>query len=266
MVIKVSNPSLKKAESIKKERRMKSAKGAVSPRKKAPKKLYEKLIKLDPVLHGDTKIRNLGRYHFAKSIRTAPVNVVEFIAVGRQMPVLFMKGDPPVPVALMGLRRGENMMIDSKGNWRMDGYVPSFLRRYPFIIKRTDEGETEVYIDENANNLSKRTGEPLFVDAEATKTTERMAKHAAIYAKEQARTYQMCHYAQEKALFREGDLEIRASAERGIKLKGFISIDPEKLRNLDKDSVYHLWEMGWAGAVFAHLDSLGQFQSLLEKK
>lgn len=236
-----------------------------APKTKAIKKLYDQISPLNLENHGNLRLKQYGQYHFARSLRTCPVNVVEFIAVGRQMPILFMQGDPPVPVSLMGVRRGENLMIDPSGNWRLDGYVPSYLRRYPFIVRRDTAGEVELCIDEGARNLSTRTGDLLFDENAATRLTERMAKFAALYSKEQARTYQFCRFAKEKNLFREGDLEIRAGSEKGIRLKGFISIDPEKLRNIDDATIVQIWKMGWAGAIFAHLDSLGQFQNLLER-
>ncbi len=232
---------------------------------KSIKKLYDSVEVLSLENHQNLRLKQYGQYNFARSLRTCPVNVVEFIAIGRQMPILFMRGDPSVPIALMGVKRGENLMIDSTGKWRIEGYVPSYLRRYPFIVRRDDVGEVELCIDGNARNLSNRSGELLFDNNQATRITERMAKFSALYSKEQARTYQFCRFATEKNLFREGDLEIRAGSEKGIRLKGFISIDPEKLRSLDDASILHIWKMGWAGAIYAHLDSLGQFQNLLER-
>ncbi len=245
---------------------MNTAKNTDSKATRGIKKLYDNTVVLSVEKHQNLRLKQYGQYHFARSMRTCPVNVVEFIAVGRQMPILFMQGDPAVPVALMGVRRGENLMIDSTGKWRLEGYVPSYLRRYPFVVRRDDTGEVELCIDENARNLSQKNGDLLFDHQQATRLTERMAKFSALYSKEQARTYQFCRYLTEKKLFREGDLEIRAGAEKGIRLKGFISIDPEKLRSLDDEAIVHLWKMGWAGAIFAHLDSLGQFQNLLERK
>src|SRR5690606_11244135 len=79
---------------------------------------------------------------------------------------VFTGSEDASPVAILGLRGGENLFIDAHGRWANGMYVPAFVRRYPFILSRGGQGPTDytVCVDESFEGLSESEGEPLFDD------------------------------------------------------------------------------------------------------
>ena len=100
---------------------------------------------------------------FAGETNSVILAGVEFSEAAKEYPIVFTQaGDKVVPVALLGLRNEENLFVDDKGDW--DGrYIPSFVRRYPFVLAETGEtGQQAVCIDDAYE------GEPLFAREETT--------------------------------------------------------------------------------------------------
>ena len=100
---------------------------------------------------------------FAGETNSVILAGVEFCEAAKEYPIVFTQaGDKVVPVALLGLRNEENLFVDDKGDW--DGrYIPSFVRRYPFVLAETGEtGQQAVCIDDAYE------GEPLFAGEETT--------------------------------------------------------------------------------------------------
>ena len=69
-----------------------------------------------------------------------PINAVEFGLAVRHYPIVFTSADPALPVAVLGLRSGQNMFIGDDGAWESSNYVPAYIRRYPFIFMSSSDG------------------------------------------------------------------------------------------------------------------------------
>ena len=227
--------------------------------------LYQATEALNPTTHESLRFNGRGRYDFAKGLYSIPINIVEFVAMSRRLPILFVPGDPPLPIALLSLTPGENKMVDDNGRWRRGHYIPAYLRRYPFIIKQNKRGnDVELSVDRSTDILSEDGKEPLFKDGKPTPLMQKYANFAAIYSREQNRTHAFAKYCQQKKLFRDGPVDIKATSKRGIHLEGFQVIDSKRLQDLEDEEIIHIWRQGWAAILFAHLDSLGHFGNLLE--
>ena len=106
---------------------------------------------------------------FAGETNSVILAGVEFSEAAKEYPIVFTQaGDKVVPVAMLGLRNEENLFVDDKGGW--DGrYIPSFVRRYPFVLAETGEtGQQAVCIDDAYEGFNDDEGEPLFAGEETT--------------------------------------------------------------------------------------------------
>ena len=106
---------------------------------------------------------------FAGETNSVILAGVEFCEAAKEYPIVFTQaGDKVVPVALLGLRNEENLFVDDKGDW--DGrYIPSFVRRYPFVLAETGKtGQRAACIDEGFEGFNDDEGEPLFAGEETT--------------------------------------------------------------------------------------------------
>lgn len=94
---------------------------------------------------------------FAGETNSVILAGVEFSEAAKEYPIVFTQaGDKVVPVALLGLRNEENLFVDGKGGW--DGrYIPSFVRRYPFILAETGGDRPAVWPDRSVGDRRKET-------------------------------------------------------------------------------------------------------------
>jgi hypothetical protein len=126
---------------------------------------YSSVIPLDRERHRNLRLKSdAGQYAFAAKTHVIPALVDEFPAACRQLPIVFLTAaQKPSSVFLVGLRAGHNAFVTEQGNW-VDGYVPAFVRRYPFMLGETAEGGALACIDEKYKGLNGKIGERLFAD------------------------------------------------------------------------------------------------------
>mgnify|MGYP002144979420 CR=1 FL=1 len=70
-----------------------------------------------------------------------PLTVTEFANAALSFPIIFV-GDEKTPVAALGLNAGENLFIDAEGAYDTGVYIPAYIRRYPFVFSRSDDGKS----------------------------------------------------------------------------------------------------------------------------
>ena len=76
---------------------------------------------------------------FAGKTNSVILAGVEFSEAAKEYAIVFTQaGDKVVPVAMLGLRNEENLFVDDKGGWDVR-CIPSFVRRYPFVLAETGE-------------------------------------------------------------------------------------------------------------------------------
>ncbi|MBF0310890.1 MAG: SapC family protein, partial [Magnetococcales bacterium] len=86
---------------------------------------------------------------FAKGAHQVPALCSEFAVGCLHYPIVFARDSAGlvIPLFLLGYREGENLYLDKQGKWRVS-YVPSYVRRYPFILADGNEvtNEAQVWI------------------------------------------------------------------------------------------------------------------------
>ena len=228
---------------------------------------------LDRVQHRTVRL-DAGRVRFD---RTAGMNAlfitaVEFGDICREYPIVFVDagkgsdGEPEVaPMAVLGLKLGENLMLGADGTWGAR-YVPAILRAYPLAVVPVDATSYAVCIDAKAG-LAAETGERLFDDAgEPTAFLTERRGFVEEIEREAQRTRLLGRRLIELELLRSMRFDATLPDGNQLTVDGFLALDDQKLAALPDATVVELHRTGVLGLINAHQISLGLMRALVERR
>jgi hypothetical protein len=200
---------------------------------------YEKPVLLNRETHKNSKIAPSSSFAFASKANSLYLAGVEFIEACKEYPIVFTQvgSDKIVPVAMLGLRESENLFINAEGQWSA-GYIPAFVRRYPFVLAELEGQQMGVCIDEAYAGLNDKNGEALFDDkGNNTQFLQNALDFLNRYQVEYMRTDRFCQRLKDAGLLMEmGDKEAL--------------------------EIFRSGELSW---VYAHLVSLSNMNRLVDK-
>src|SRR5690349_9602721 len=67
-------------------------------------------------------------YRFAAETNSVPLLTSELATACKHYPIVFAISDIAQPLAVLGLRRGENLFVDGEGQWAGKHYIPAYVR------------------------------------------------------------------------------------------------------------------------------------------
>ena len=210
-------------------------------------------------------MRPATNFAYAAGTNSVPLLASEFFEAAREYPIVFARGEAgPVPAALLGLRAAENLYVDQAGKWDAR-YVPAFVRRYPFVPGKGAQGELLVCIDEASPCFGTKAGEPLFVEGKPSAQLDHAMKFLTEFHQAAAATELLGRRLQELGLLRQADSLAQLNDGTQFRLNGLSVVDETKLRALDRDAVQELFTSGTLAVVYAHLMSLGNLGTLVDR-
>ncbi|MQT13471.1 SapC family protein [Rhizobiales bacterium Sp-1] len=217
-------------------------------------------------------------FSFAAEATAIPIVANEFAVAGRHYPIVFANDATGLPLVVTGIEAGQNLFVTADGQWRAMHYVPSYVRRYPFIGMTTDEaGAIMLGIDSGSGRLTadvrREGGEPLFAsDGTPTDASRAAITFCEAYAIEHERTKAFVAALSEHKLLVERSATIRpAQARNGsegskapadISVGGFRLVDEAAFRALDRSVVADFYARGWLDLIVLHLASQFAWQDL----
>jgi hypothetical protein len=230
---------------------------------------------LNNVDHHDLRVILRYGAEFADNVATVPTFPTEFGDLQREYPIFFRK-DPATggfqAVALLGFQEGENLFLEG-GRWNAK-YLPGIVARGPFLIgfqERQVDGamrkEPVIHVDLDHSRVSRTEGQPVFLPQGGNTP----------YLQHVATVLRGIHEGLEvgKAMFAEFarleliepvKLEVNVSESEKYALDGLHTINQEKLRTLDDDSVLRLHRAGFLQGAYFVIASLGNVKSLMTVK
>ena len=219
--------------------------------------------------HRNLKITESGDYARYKDQHLIPIIGPDFFTLGAEFPVVFVKdgsGEQFVPVAIMGLREGQNLYCQTE-EWKAQ-VVPVRFGNAPFSIVRVDaEGDQlAVLIDEDSPMLSETEGTPLFKeDGERSEYLEQKVEYLIKTAQQIVQTEGICKIFKEKDLLATQQLQLqhRQDSPR-YNIDGVYTIDEQKLNALSDEDFLDLHKKGIIPLIYAHLSSLQQLRRVSE--
>ncbi|MEO5340797.1 MAG: SapC family protein [Magnetococcus sp. MYC-9] len=227
---------------------------------------YEQPVALNKERHRAFKIDNKGAsFAFARQTNSVIITGMEFVHIAKEYPIVFAKaGGRTIPLALLGLRNDENLFVSDAGHWDAR-YIPAFVRRYPFVLADSGDGNLAVCIDEGFPGFNSETGVPLFdEEGEQAPLLENAIRFLKEYQGQNQRTEIFVNRLEEMGLLTE--LTARAELAGGIKfsMSGLLVVEEKKLLELDKEKAVELFRSGEMGWIYAHLLSLSNMNRLAE--
>ena len=218
---------------------------------------YRKPTLLDVGAHANWGLNKDMNFAFASAANALPVNLVEFPQIAHFYPIAFARDEAATPVAVVGVRDNENLFVHDDGTWQTETYIPAYVRRYPFILSESADGQQLSLCIDDAPNVVLKNGGDRFFDDKSQPT--QIAKNALEFC----RSYHVAAkqtMASGQALAASGLLVDRAAditlkSGQRISFSGFRIIDEVKFNQLPPEVLVDWRNKGWLAAAYAHLFS-----------
>ncbi len=200
-------------------------------------------------------------YAFVAGANIVPLTVTEFAPAALTYPVIFV-GDARQPVAVMGLRQGENLFVSEAGAFKPEAYIPAYVRRYPFVFANDDVQKRMILcVDRGAPFIKEGGATPLFVDGKPSPYTEQAMEFCNNFEQERQRTEAFVKLLTDlelletrEAVFTPRNPDGTAGAPQ--KIAEYFAVSEEKLKALSAEKLVELRDNGALGQIYAHLVSL----------
>lgn len=213
-------------------------------------------------VHGALGVEPVAKpYAFTAVTNLVPLTVTEFAPAALSYPVIFV-GEARQPVAVMGLRQGENLFVSADGDFRPEAYIPAYVRRYPFVFANDDQAQRLILCVDRAAPFLKEGGQtPLFVDGKPSPYTQQAMEFCNNFEQERQRTDAFVKLLTDLDLFdtREAVFNPRnpdGSPAQPQKLAEYFAVSEDKLKALPAEKLAELRDNGALGQIYAHLVSL----------
>ncbi len=220
-------------------------------------------------LHGSLGVNRTDTpFAFVSQTHLVPLTVTEFAPASLSYPIIFV-GEQKTPLAVMGLRAGENLFVNANGELRADAYVPAFARRYPFVFAADDANQTMVLcVDRAAPIVAENADVPFFENGEPTEYTKAALQFCNDFETERRRTDSFVQLLNELDLFSVRESVYRAQNADGTpgqtqRIAEFWAVDEEKVNKLPADKLVELRDNGALAQIYCHIVSLLGWDKLI---
>lgn len=231
---------------------------------------YKNPEALDSRKHSNLGLRTTDRpFSFAAKQHFVPLHVPEFAPASLSYPIIFA-GTNYAPLAVMAINSGENLFISEDGLYRTGAYIPSFIRRYPFVVAKDDaRNQLMICIDRGSDLFVEGGGDlKLFENGEPTAYTKNCIEFCGAFDMDRQRTDQFINEVKALDLFESKQTTFTPRLPDGSEgtpqlIAEYFAISEDKLKALPADKLEGLARSGALGQIYAHLISLFGFERLI---
>ncbi|MEO9969927.1 MAG: SapC family protein [Hyphomonadaceae bacterium] len=222
--------------------------------------------------HGNLGVKQIDEpFGFLRSAHAVPLTVTEFGMAACSYPIIFV-GDERTPIAVMGVRQGQNLYVTDEGRTDEEAYVPAFVRRYPFVFASDPQNDQLLLcVDSNAPMVSEDHEVAFFENGKATKFTEDAIEFCKEFERQRRGTLTFVEALKKHDLFEEKSISFQprdaTGAESGPpqKIADYWAISEERLNALSDEAFLELKNMGVLGASYAHFVSLLNWSRIIQR-
>jgi len=230
---------------------------------------YEKPVPLNKDQHAGYGVKQQPKpFEFIAKSHFMPITAPEFGQASASFPIIFA-GAERAPLAVMGIRSDENLFIED-GVFAQDFYLPSFARRYPFVLAGDNENDRFVVcVDEAASCVTNKSPDQKFFDGdEASPFTKEAFEFLQNFERDRQATQTMIERFKELDLFEQKEMNFQGQNADGSpaekqKIADYFAITDERLRGLDEKTSKEFLSNGYLAVAHAHIISLGNWQRLV---
>lgn len=233
---------------------------------------YKQPEPLSPEQHGGLGVKQVQQpFAFLKEAHAVPVTVTEFGMASGAYPIIFV-GDDRTPVAVMGVRQGQNLYVSDDGLVAEDYYLPAFVRRYPFVFAADDKSDRLLLcVDRQAPMVTNQPEVPFFENGEPSQFTSDAIEFCKEFERQRRATLEFAAIIQKHDLFEQKTVSFQPRDQKGFevgpqqKIADYWAISEEKLNALPEAAYMELRNNGALGACYAHLISLLNWQKIIQR-
>lgn len=230
--------------------------------------IYETAVPISAARHADVCLEAGGDYAFTADINAVPLMAVEFLRAADEYAIVFTQtGDDVLPAVVLGVRGNQNLYLSADRQWQAK-YVPAFVRRYPFVFSKSDDGKIlTLCIDESHPGVNRAgRGERLFGDdRKPTPYVERVLKFLQEYQAQYERTRQFAQRVRGLGLLEPMQAKVTTPKGQTLSLSGFLGVRREKLRQLEGEALATLAGTDELELLFLHLHSMRNFSDVKDR-
>jgi hypothetical protein len=233
---------------------------------------YQQPQPLSPEDHGGLGVKQIPEpFGFLRQAHAVPVTVTEFGLAASSYPIIFV-GNDRTPVAVMGVRQGQNLFVDEQGRVGEDHYVPAFVRRYPFVFAADDSSDRLVLcVDRAAPMVSNQPEVPFFENGQPSKFTNDAVEFCKEFERQRRATADFVKMLMELDLMEQKTVAFQPRDNQGNpvgdqqKIADYYAISEERLNALPDAKYLELRNNGAVGACYAHLVSLLNWPKIIQR-
>lgn len=225
---------------------------------------YQQPAPLDAQQHQGLSLKTNFGFEFTRGVNAVPVNLIEMPQVCHSYPIAFSPDGNATPVAILGLRDGENLFLKSDGSWAREGYIPAYIRRYPFIFSELPDSEQLALCIDLDESVVETGGEQRFFDEDGkpSELSNNALEFCKSYHAAAQQTLDFSHFLTKSDLLVTREAQINVSKQTRINFSGFKVIDEKRFAELPAEQFLHMRKKGWLPFVYAHLFSGTAWQQL----
>lgn len=230
--------------------------------------IYERAVPVSSDRHRDWSVRMGRDFGFAREVNSVPLLAAEFLAAAPHYAIVFAgDGKDVFPAVVLGMMPNSNAYVAADGSWTGQ-YQPAFLRRYPFVFARSDDGKTfTLCIDEDYGDFNTEgRGERMF-DSEGNRTQflETMLNFTREYQALFERTALFSRRLKEHDLLESATARFSLPGGQTSSLAGFYTVNRDKLKALPPEVLAEMARTDELELCYAHLHSLGNLTPMARK-
>jgi hypothetical protein len=232
---------------------------------------YTKPTPLDSKKHATLGLKKNFGFGFASTINAVPINMIEMTQICHHYPIAFSPDASATPVAIVGLRDMENLFVQPDGRWAEATYIPSYVRRYPFIFSEVPggDGNLTLCVDMNDNVVADKSDQPFFeADGKPSTLSKNGLEFCKAYHAAAKQTQDFSAALVKYDLLTERAAQINVAGNTRINFSGFRILDEQKLEKMkDKDflefrKTIEGKKLNWVPFLYAALFSGPQWHKL----
>jgi hypothetical protein len=225
--------------------------------------LYQAPEPLDAQRHARLGLVRSDRpFGFAAKQHFVPLHVGEFAPAALNYPIIFA-GDQRAPLAVMGLTTGENLYVSAEGSFRTGAYIPSFVRRYPFVVARDEQADRMLVCIDRGFELFTETNPdvPLFENGQPSAYTKGCIDVCGQFDADAQTTAAFVKLLGDLDLFETRQTQFTPRQPDGSPgepqlIAEYFAVSEERLKQLTPVKLAELRDNGALGQIYAHLVSL----------
>jgi hypothetical protein len=207
---------------------------------------------------------------FARTTNALPLTAGEYAAAARDYPIVFSSSDGKqfASVAIVGINNQENLFVDANG-WVSGYYIPAYVRRHPLCMTEaqfqgSDQTQRIICAEKDA---IRDEGDALFeANGEPTERWKNITAFLDLFEEELGRMNTLCSLLAHYKLLEPFELTAKLRTGEDIRLTGMYRVDEGKLELLSASDLRTLFKKGAMRQIYQHLNSLDNFQRLLDRK